>query len=140
MTTIACDGVSIAADSLVTGGGFRCAERHEKLFVTPDGNYVGTTGFTDDGHAVRKWFETGCPDEKPDIDGSFEALVLTRDGTFYLSSKLVMTKYYDVMAIGSGGEIAIGAMLAGKKPHEAVAIAIGRDTRSGGPISMASLK
>lgn len=40
---------------------------------------------------------------------------------------------------GSGGAIALGAMLAGATPAQAVAIAIQRDTGSGGQITVETL-
>lgn len=132
MTTIATDGHSMAADSLSTAGGERVAFP-QKLHRASDGRLFGSAGPSADCALFTKWMrgETG----KPDLSDGFSALVLTPEGrVFYLCPKLEPVEFIVPQAIGSGAPYAIGAMLAGASPEEAVRIAIQRDTTSGGEI------
>ena len=91
MTTIACDGKSMAGDTLCTANGSVVAY-HRKIERLSDGRIVGSCG------------------------------------------------YIAPMAIGSGGDYAIGAMLAGQDPVGAVEIAMIRDRNTGGDVETYSLE
>lgn len=132
MTTIATDGKSMAGDSLITGGGYRCGYR-KKVFRGHADVIFGCAGFTDDMIAFQRFMTDGG--ENPELQNDFEALALKPDGTIhYISYRLEWTEYLSPMAIGSGGELALGAMLMGATPDDAVSVAARRDTRTGGTV------
>lgn len=137
MTTIATDGKTMAGDSLTTGGNHRVAF-HPKVKRAADGSLFGCSGLSWCGERFARWMTEGG--EKPELHDEFSALVLKPDGTVeYYCQKLEPVSYVVPMAIGSGDDLAIGAMLAGKTPAEAVAIAIERDKNSGGTITVLEL-
>jgi hypothetical protein len=108
-----------------------------KLVKTSVG-VAGIAGIAVAERAFIEFLETGKkPDGSDDLD-DFTALVLKPDGTvdLYCAFNVIQTTKSDFpVAIGSGSEIAVGAMMAGKTAEEAVAIACLRDCYSGGPIS-----
>lgn len=65
-------------------------------------------------------------------------MVLETDGTvtFFDDQMEAIFGYQVPTAIGSGCELAIGAMLMGADPKAAVEIAMSRDTRTGGEITV----
>lgn len=137
MTTIATDGRSMASDSLVTAGEERVAYS-QKIERTPDGRLFGSAGPSVDCALFAKWMHSGG--DKPDLSDDFCALVLTPLGAvFYLCRKLEPIEMMVPQAIGSGADYAIGAMLAGAAPREAVGIACQRDLGSGGEVHSLSL-
>ena len=76
-------------------------------------------------------------DASPNLSEDFSALVLSPEGRVdYYCSKLMPVEFCLPQAIGSGADFAIGAMLHGASPAEAVAIACMRDTRSGGKVNV----
>ena len=69
------------------------------------------------------------------------ALVLSREGLFYWASNLVPEPIErGFHAIGSGGNAALGALLAGAQVKRAVEIATEVDTSSGGEVVLHKLK
>lgn len=81
--------------------------------------------------------------ERPEFtdDCSFTALVLHRTGMFVYFNSTFGSRVTDkFFAFGSGGMAAKAAMLCGKTPAEAVAIAIKCDKNSGGPVRNFSLE
>lgn len=132
MTTIATDGRSMAADSLVTSGGERVGFT-VKVQKTRDGTVFGSCGPSVDCSLFADWMHGDI--EKPELSDDFSALVLEPDGQLrYFCKKLHPVEFVVPQAIGSGADFAIGAMLAGMTPEEAVAIAMERDTCSGGMV------
>jgi hypothetical protein len=86
-----------------------------------------------------RWINSEAGDADIREDG-FEALVLNLDGTIdWFGKDLEPLRYFAPMTIGSGGAMALGAMLAGKSPKQAVEIACQRDIKSGGDIVEISL-
>lgn len=137
MTTIATDGKTMAGDTQTTGGNHRVSFR-PKVHRAPDGRLFGSSGLTWCCERFARWMMEGG--EKPELDEDFCALVLNTDGSIdYYCRKFEPVRYQAPMAVGSGDDLAIGAMLAGKGPAEAVAIAIERDVRSGGDITVLEL-
>ena len=133
MTVIATDGESMAGDSLTTAGNQVVAFR-QKVFKFADGRIAGACGDTTECRKLMRWLEHGG--DKPDVGDAF-ALVLSPDGTAeYWDKELEPLPYIVPMAIGSGGDLAIGAMLAGASPEEAVKLAIERDISCGGEITV----
>lgn len=140
MTTIATDGLSMAGDSLVTAGK-EVVGYTVKVVRLKDGRIVGTSGCCFQTVKFVEYLENP-KGKKPEFEGDeFSALILNTDGTVdYMNKEFVPVRYLTPMTIGSGDGIALGAMLAGKSPVEAVAIAITRDTCSGGDIVSLSIE
>jgi ATP-dependent protease HslVU (ClpYQ) peptidase subunit len=133
MTTIACDGISMAGDSLTTAGNMRVADT-VKVHRTKDGRIYGGCGPSTSNAAFLKWMEEQTA--PPELAEEFEALILHPDGTVYwIDHKLQPIRYLSPMAVGSGSDIAIGAMLAGMDAANAVAVAKKRDIRTGGTVT-----
>jgi hypothetical protein len=128
----------MAADSLVSGGG-EILGYTTKVEQLPDGRIFGACGFSEDAQLFSRWMH-GAPD-KPELSDDFGALILTPDGhVFWIGKKLEPVKYLAPMAVGSGADYAIGAMLAGATPEYAVKIAAVRDLNTGGDVTSISLK
>lgn len=134
MTTIATDGRTMAGDDQVTGGGQVLASR-TKIIGLPDGRVFGCTGYSDECSLFAKWMQGGI--EKPTLGDDFAALVLTPDNkAFWIGQRLEPVEWSVPATIGSGGDIALGAMLAGKSPAEAVQIAASRDVGTGSVVTV----
>lgn len=137
MTTIATDGRTMAAESMVSAGGNVVAYT-AKVFKAADGRIYATCGDSDAGQLFAKWIDGKV--EKPELGEDFSALILALDGKVYwIGKNLEPVEYMVPTGIGSGGDLAIGAMLAGASPEQAVEIACQRDNGSGGPITSISL-
>lgn len=88
-----------------------------------------------------KWYADGQRLPKPKISDNFCALVLNGEGLFYWASNLVPEPIErGFHAIGSGGNAALGALLAGANVKRAVEIACLVDASSGGEIMLHKLK
>ena len=136
MTTIACDGKSMASDSQQTGVYIDIVVA-QKIFIV-NGHVIGAAGEASSGLAFVDWFRNGCNDDdypRQCDDNSFEALVV-RDGEKikYYSSSRYGVDVGTVAAIGSGSKFAMGAMLAGADPQKAVEIACKLDPNSSEPV------
>jgi hypothetical protein len=94
--------------------------------------------------AIRQfvaWYSDGQRVPKPKLPDSFCVLVLTGEGLFYWASNLVPEPIErGFHAIGSGGNAALGAMLAGANVKKAVEIATTVDPGSGGEVVLHKLK
>lgn len=142
VTCIATDGKTMAADGRALIGQLITTDERVKLTHGADGSVVGVAGDATAGNLVREWFEKGedrsCipavkPGEEPGTP--FEALVLRPDGRVELFDwNFTATLMALPAAVGSGREVAIGAMLAGKTPVEAVALVCQRVASVGGQI------
>lgn len=136
MTAIATDGKSMAGDSLITAGKERVGFK-VKVVRLKDGRIVGCSGCSQQVSQFVRWLDNPG-DDKPAFEGDeFAALILNPCGRVdYLTKLMEPIAYMAPMAIGSGGDFALGAMLAGKSPADAVAIAMIRDTATGGDITV----
>jgi hypothetical protein len=140
MTTIACNREEMACDSRSSYDGgefFTCDDKIERI----GDSLVGCAGKFSSIFKFLAWFRNQSA-ERPEMDDEdFTAVVLNRkgiwiyDGTTY-PSRVAQTSF----AIGSGSQGAFAAMLCGKSPSEAVAIAIKCDKHSGGPVRQFSLQ
>lgn len=138
MTTIATDGKSMAADSLITAGPERVGYT-TKVHRSKDGRIFGCAGPSTDCVQFGQWIN-GDLSEKPKLGDDFSALVLNADGkVLYHNNQLIPIEYLSPMTIGSGEGVAMGAMLMGASPEKAVELAITRDTKSGGAITVEAL-
>lgn len=130
MTTIATDGKTIAADSRAVGN-FILQGNVNKLKRLKDGRILGTCGELWETHAVAGWLD-GKRD-KPKVSEGFGALVLGESLILYRDN-LEPMEIPPPYSIGSGCGHAIGAMLAGASPREAIKISIKLDENTGGRI------
>jgi ATP-dependent protease HslVU (ClpYQ) peptidase subunit len=137
MTTIACDGKSMAGDGQRNHLGTITSSTAEKIRRLSDGRIVGTSGDVSFGDSFVAWLDKGGDQPKYEGDAGFAALILQPNGELLIGGQdckmSVIEKPY---AIGSGMDLAIGAMDAGKSPLEAVIIASNRDPHTGGAIMM----
>lgn len=142
MTCIATDGKTMAADSRSTIDDLIATDTAEKLVRGKDGAVLGVSGDRGACTLVRQWFVEGAsmdvlPALKPSPDGEspFVGLILRPDGTVEgIDHHFAFMPRTTPTAIGSGGQVALGAMLAGRTPKEAVAIAAGQITSVGGRV------
>lgn len=134
MTTIATDGKTIAADSLSIGS-FKLQKPVKKMIRLNDGRVLALTGAHWETQAMADWLNGQR--EKPKIGEGHGALVLGEKLILYdddLEPMEVPAPY----AIGCGCDFAMGAMLAGASPREAVKIAARLDQNTGGPVRIMS--
>lgn len=138
MTTIACDGKSMAGDGMVINrADMVCGLNTEKVARLDDGSIIGSCGDFIEIQALVAWLNGG---EKPDVSNC-SALVLKPDGrVFYHEGASVGAPAELPAAIGSGAALAMGAMLAGASPGKAVMIAAERDVYTGGTITVLSIE
>lgn len=143
MTCIATDGKSIAADTLAVDGAGTIMAYRSKIIHLKDGSIAGVAGSAYDFPLIVKWLNEGADPEKwPDVWSKSEFILLMPDGTVrayndkgqFLENELLPT------ALGSGMDIAIGAMEAGATPKQAVEIACRRHNGCGGKIDVLTLK
>lgn len=125
MTTIAWDGKTLAADRRVSYGSISDAKT-TKIVKTKHG-LCGTAGNTSLGSAFKRWFAQGEKGDPPPLEKNGEA------ATAFIIRSSGVRLHYDMygwhevdpgrFAIGSGWELATGAMESGKSAVEAVQIA-----------------
>lgn len=136
MTTVACDGHWMAADGLATTeGGVKVEFNAVKVFRLGDGSIIGYAGQYHAGEALRAFLEEKT--KEVEACGEWDALRLMPDGSglYYCNHHPTIGAPCSWPAVlGSGGNIALGAMLAGRTPKQAVEIAATRDTETGGQI------
>jgi hypothetical protein len=133
MTTIVGDaraGVMVA-DSMTSWGGRWW--KSVKL-VRVDGGILGCSGDAPDIDKLVEWYRAGKPKRKPKIDCN--GLILRPTGLYAIDSYCQETLIdQGFFAIGSGGDAALGALLAGASPLRAAEIAAEVDTSTDGPFT-----
>ncbi|MEE8262972.1 MAG: hypothetical protein V3R83_10960 [Gammaproteobacteria bacterium] len=127
MTTIAFDGVTMAADRQC-GGAHIMRVLEPKLFRV-NGSVFGVCGRLEHIVMMRDWLRKGG--EKPNLGDHFEALEARNGACWYYSSGLARCRLDFPASIGSGQDFAMAAMYAGKDARNAVKIAIKLDEGSG---------
>lgn len=140
MTTVAWDGKTVAADSLITYSNGSCVpgERANKIRELPGGRLFAGAGNTLEINMAYDWLAGGMKDPKPPVT-DFCALIVSRNGATWINEKLyphVLTSRY--FAIGSGEDYASTAMELGKTAAQAVAVAMKFDRNTGGQIKTAA--
>lgn len=140
MTTIAYRSGILAADSLMTCNGLRDDYR-QKIFRVGK-VLVGGSGSSATCLKFRDWVAAGMQGESPfsGSDGG-NGIVVSEAGLVCWGSSgptpIINSSFY---SLGSGYEIALGAMDQGASAEEAVRAAIRWDTRSGGDVTVLHLK
>lgn len=143
MTTIATDGKTMAADSMINGGGYVENNNSKKLFKVECPQFgnviVGFAGCQHLLYSILDHVKTGTLPTREDVgDDSFEVTLLTKDGRIFkmASSYLNYVECSAPNGSGTGDLIARGAMIAGASPKEAVEIASQVDVYTGGKINV----
>jgi hypothetical protein len=138
MTTIATDGDTMACDGRGCVYDIIICESLVKIRRLEDGSLLGLAGHS---HALDKlaaWLNDPRSELSTEL-GEWTALRVMRDGETRLYSHAGPKAWRAVdlpAAIGTGREVALGAMLGGALPEEAVKIACLRDVYSGGPVTV----
>jgi hypothetical protein len=152
MTTIAYDGISIAADSAKFGGErLRISTSAQKIFQR-DGKVFATAGNFVLQEPWIKWYLDGHdPAKKPagvhDREDDIGLWVFDGGKLWQFSSELPYPSEVSApFAMGSGSDFAMGAFRLGDvvdrrvTAKEAVAAAIACDPFSGGPVQVIDLR
>lgn len=140
MTTIAYRDGIMAGDTAVSDRGTYCGQ-YQKVFAR-DGALMGVCGCLGEVARLRDWFMAGAEGDPPALtDSDSEALLITGDGVVewvgHPNKRMVITG--DMHAIGSGFQLAIGAMAAGASALQAVEVACDFDLCTRRPINLARL-
>jgi len=133
MTTIACDGKTIAGDGLVTGNDMIHDLHCVKVHRLQNGSVAGFAGSAFDVEQAVKFLNDEV--KEIDLDESFEAIILHHGGDVEcMNNKGRKYRQSTPCASGSGSPFALAAMDLGFSSEEAVKVAIERDIYSGGTI------
>lgn len=141
MTTIAWDGKTLAADRRVSYGSISDAKT-TKIAKTKYG-LCGASGNSSLGAAFKRWFQNGEKGDPPPLgkDGETATAFIIRGAGVRLHYD--QWGWYEAdpgpFAMGSGYEIAIGAMESGKTAVEAVQTAAKLDGYTGDEIDTLEL-
>lgn len=150
MTTIAYKDGIIASDSCISSGG-NFVDQAQKFQRLPNGVVVGFCGDMDVRAIMSIFSKVSSPEDVPpsktllETDCDCECLIIFPDGRVFnlminveegKRKSAHFTEYgrRSGLAVGSGADLAIGAMSAGKSAEEAVAIACEFDLKSKPPV------
>lgn len=147
MTTIATDGRTVAADGMSCVGDEIIDLEAQKIIVK-HGRVYAITGSHPLGMAAIDWHMAGAtPGSQPGAGGDIEWSLIVIEGTAPIRS---VTKYTSAVpypdaypipqAFGSGCEYAMGALLHGASPLEAVEIAARLNSKTGGTIEVVDIE
>lgn len=152
MTTIAWDlkQGTIAGDGLVCSG-LDIVHRSAKKIIVQNGVIYALAGIGAFHIPLIWWHEKGAdpksmPEAKGDISWTFVIVSKYHDGNQCRVAVVGCNHecpypwdYPDMHAIGTGADLAIGAMRAGRTPQEAIEIAALHDTKTGGDIQVVDI-
>ena len=137
MTTIATDGQSMAGDGQSQANGTVVNHVRAKVLKLATGSIVGGCGCMYELGVWASWLEGGKVGDCPIQSEEFGGLILNPDGSVFMVDHRGRESSVEVpCAVGTGMDLAIGAMMAGATPGEAVNIACKRDPNSGGRIKI----
>lgn len=140
MTTIAYRDGIMAADTATWDCNGVYFTRATKIIRLNNGRILGGAGSRSMLIRVACWADGNGDKPSPDDDVSvdrFMGIVAENDKFFYIDSSLVeMRQYGSFIAIGSGRELALGAMAMGASAEDAVTVAIQFDCKSRGPVDI----
>lgn len=143
MTTVAWDGKRLAADRKITtcGGIHDC--NMTKIVKRKDGSLCGVGGSTALAFAFQKWFLKGGKGKLPllkDGDADINAIVISPQGKLTVYDP---SGYFEAdapfYAIGTGYELALGAMAMGAEADTAVRVASQFDSKTGNIVDVLEL-
>jgi len=141
MTTIATDGLTIAADGKASAGTMVTSSKVNKVRVL-NGVIYAVSGLEAYVQPLIDWHNAGADPAKYPLakgDGNESCLLVIVEpgrGQYYTYGIPYRVDVEFPFALGSGRDFAIGAMEAGASPLEAVDIAVRRDVYSGGSIQV----
>lgn len=137
MTTVAWDGHTMAADTLLAASNVRDGA-FTKIVKRKDGALCGCAGAAAKAYGFHKWFLAGEKREHPCIgEEGFNALVVRPDKQLMLYDQVGRFEFKSkYTAIGTGFEIALGAMAVGGSAADAVSAAMEHDSNTGGSIQV----
>lgn len=139
MTTVACDGQTVAADTMQVGSyidpvAFQKIHRVGRTIIGVAGDIAQCSVFI-------RWFkDQSKPKPSPENMKDFEAMVVRDDTAYYYDELLELVETGLPCAIGSGSKFAMAAMLAGADAVKAVKIAMKLDIRTGGKVRTIKIK
>ncbi len=134
MTTIATDGKTFSVDSQQASTRFVDQFDALKIFRI-DGIVYGYAGCFSSWLGHKEWVENGRPkDDKPKLESDWSVIFVKNNQCYWEDFSLIPVKSGLPQAIGTGGAAAMGAMLAGASPSQAVKIAMKLDPDTGGKI------
>lgn len=145
MTTIAYDGYDLAADSQVTSGNEKVTgvQKIHEIQIKGKTYWIGLSGTTKYFKDVIAWTRRGCTKPEPKVNGEVDGMLISYEGCVMIlvddGENISWDEWHKPVAIGSGGQFAIGAMLAGKSAKQAVNIAAKVDTLTGGPVNVINI-
>ena len=133
MTTIFADvktGVMVCDSKCTTGTSWYPITKVFRM----DGELIGLAGSVKECQTYRKWYENGKKGPRPKLE-NFAALTLSKEGLFdHGTDGLILLVERGFHGIGSGGDMATAAFMAGADPVNSVRIACEIDAQSGGEI------
>lgn len=141
MTTIAFDGKTLAADTLITQEGTIFGHQ-PKCFRLENGDLFAAAGSTALTHQFKQWIERGAvkSDAPPHNDRGFEGILIRNGEAFEITKQGELFPACVPWAGGSGGIHALAAMRLGKNAAEAVQFATEMDIYSGGKVVSLEVK
>ena len=148
MTTIAFNQFEIAADTQAINCGIIEQTPYQKIFVK-DGRVYALAGLAALLPQLVRWYEDGAdpakvPTFKAKEENWFGEFIVYDSERFIHYCPLPDFPYGSEVpppfALGTGAKFAMGAMLAGKTPFEAVEIASKLDNDTGGMIQTVDLR
>ena len=139
MTTVAFDGETLAADSLQVG---QCIDQIHSEKICQHGSLIaGFAGEVQQGIIALRWLkDQSKPKPSPQDLKEMSALIIRDGKAYHMSDMCELIPVGKPCAIGSGGEFAMGAMLAGATAIEAVKIAAKLDVNTGGKVRSIKIK
>lgn len=138
MTTIAWDGKVIVTDMQTCIDDTKVVV--QKLYALPQGGLAALLGIIEHSLAILEWVKNpkstpaDYPIEHCDDDAGSLVVITPEKHIVYYQNKSpwpMKLTTSTVLGFGTGGGIAMGAMLAGKTAEEAVRIAMQADANSG---------
>lgn len=145
MTTIATDGVTIAADTLaVDDSGHKTRIANKVRLVERDGRVFAAalSGAVAPFEALIDWYAGGHePERMPRAAFGYNLALFEAGGriVFFSKDTPYPEPYAFPFAMGSGRKYAYGAMAAGASPEEAVRVAMRYDASTGGDVEVLEL-
>ena len=133
MTTIVWDGRTLAADTLATANGLR-DNRNVKIWRHGQA-LVGACGDQAACHKFRQWVIDGMAGNNPFHDADGNGIVVTKDRALCFGTHGAWVVSEPFYSLGSGYQIALGALAMGATARKAVEIAARYDTMTGGDIT-----
>lgn len=131
----------MAGDGATYTNGTRASSDTVKVHRLSNGSLFGACGSSGWCEKIRAWIDGGCDGEPAKGESADAFLLLKTDGSLWQGGEDGLSVLIEVpFAIGSGMDIAIGAMDAGASVERAIEIACDRDKASGGKITVLDLE